>query len=195
MFRRIRDYFIYGLLIIIPIFATVFVVLTIVNFLNYPINDVLKLSVPPYFSFLISVLFITVLGLITSNFIGRFFLKWFDLIVAKLPLIGNIYKSSKQIVNAFSLQGKKDFKPVLVEYPRKGLTVLAFLTSSNVTGLITKDGTDFSKNKVSVFIPTTPNPTSGFFVYLDKNDVTELDMTMEGAVKILMSAGVVGPDS
>tara|TARA_E500000178_G_scaffold326273_1_gene354352 strand:- start:2063 stop:2650 length:588 start_codon:yes stop_codon:yes gene_type:complete len=195
MFRRIRDYFIYGLLIIIPIFATVFVVLTIVNFLNYPINDVLKLSVPPYFSFLISVLFITVLGLITSNFIGRFFLKWFDLIVAKLPLIGNIYKSSKQIVNAFSLQGKKDFKPVLVEYPRKGLTVLAFLTSSNVNGLITKDGTDFSKNKVSVFIPTTPNPTSGFFVYLDKNDVTELDMTMEGAVKILMSAGVVGPES
>ena len=195
MFRRIRDYFFYGLLIIIPIFATVFVVLTIVNFLNYPINDVLKLSVPPYFSFLISILFITVLGLITSNFIGRFFLKWFDLIVAKLPLIGNIYKSSKQIVNAFSLQGKKDFKPVLVEYPRKGLTVLAFLTSSNVNGLITKDGTDFSKNKVSVFIPTTPNPTSGFFVYLDKNDVTELDMTMEGAVKILMSAGVVGPDS
>ena len=102
MFRRIRDYFFYGLLIIIPIFATVFVVLTIVNFLNYPINDVLKLSVPPYFSFLISILFITVLGLITSNFIGRFFLKWFDLIVAKLPLIGNIYKSSKQIVNALA---------------------------------------------------------------------------------------------
>ena len=194
MFKKLRGYFFYGLLVLIPIFATVFIVVSIVNILNFPINDVLKLDVAPYFSFLLSLLFIFLVGMITSNVVGRFVLKWFDLFINKMPLIGNIYKSSKQIVNAFSLQGKQDFRPVMVEYPRKGLSVLAFLTCSDVKGLKSLAGVDLSENKVSVFIPTTPNPTSGFFIYLDKSEVVELDMDMDDAVKILMSAGVVTAD-
>lgn len=194
MVKKIQSFFVYGLLVVIPVISTFFILSTLVNLLNYPIDTFFNFTISPYASFIITVLAITFLGMLTSNFIGRFFVKWFDTFVNKLPIIGQIYKSSKQIVNAFSLQGKKDFKPVLIEYPRKGLSALGFLTSSKVSGLTSLDGRNIGENKVSIFIPTTPNPTSGFFVFVDRADVVDLDMSMEDAVKLLMSAGVVNSD-
>jgi len=85
-------------------------------------------------------------------------------------------------------------RSVLVEYPRKGMWAIGFVTLDEVKGLTSEDGEDIGKDKIAIFLPTTPNPTSGYFVYVNKDDVVEMDLTVEESIKVLMSAGVVSPD-
>ncbi|MFC1754933.1 DUF502 domain-containing protein, partial [Thermoproteota archaeon] len=82
----------------------------------------------------------------------------------------------------------------LVEYPRKGAWALAFITNENVRGIYDEKGNDFGKDKVALFVPTTPNPTSGYFIYVNKKDVTYINLSVEDSVKVLMSAGVISPE-
>ena len=191
IFARIQRYFFYGLLIILPVAATVFIVLTIIKFLAYPLNDLLGLNISPLLSFSLSLVMITMIGLLTSNFVGRFFVNFFESIIRRLPVIGKIYQSSKQVIAAFSLNQKGVMKPVMVQYPREGLWALGFLTATKVKGMITKEGDDFGLDKVTVYVPTTPNPTSGFYFYVNEKEVKYLNISVEEAIKRLMSAGFV----
>jgi uncharacterized membrane protein len=191
--QRIRLNFIYGLVVILPIFATVWLILFFVEWVTGPASTLIGPGVPQLVSFIITILFITIIGLLAKNYVGKIILDTAESMVIKVPIIGAIYSSSKQIISAFSLKNKKNLVPVMIEYPKEGLWALGFITQEVVTGLLTVDGTEFGVGKVAVFVPTTPNPTSGYFVYSDKDAIKRLDMTVEQSIKLLMSAGVINP--
>ncbi|MEK9657054.1 MAG: DUF502 domain-containing protein [bacterium] len=191
--RKIRTWFIYGVIIVLPVAVTVWLVLALINVLSVPLNLLLGERLPSILYFLITLVIITIIGLFGRNIIGRTLFKPIEALVNRIPLINVIYKSSKQIISSFAMQDNAQLKPVLIEYPRKGLWAIGFLTQTAVAGIITKSGADFGSDKVAVLIPTTPNPTSGFFVYVPKTDIQELDISIEDSVRVLMSAGVVNP--
>ena len=194
---KIKLYFVCGLLFITPIAATLFVLNFIISLLNYPFSGVFHIKLSPVFGLLVSLILITFIGVITNNFIGKYFFGFLEKIIQKLPLVGKIYQSSKQIVDVFTLEDKEHFKPVRIQYPRKGCWAIAFLTSESAAPAFVGNDALHQKEMnsfVSVFIPTTPNPTSGFLIYLDRSEVVELDVSMEDAVKLLMSAGALNCD-
>lgn len=192
--QRIRLNFIYGLVIILPIFATVWLVLFFVEWITGPATTLIGPGVPQLLSFGITIIFIAIIGLLAKNYIGKVVLETAESMVIKVPIIGSIYTSTKQIIGAFSLKNKKNLVPVMIEYPRQGLWALGFITQEDVC-IDTESGEVFGGDKVAVFVPTTPNPTSGYFVYVDKTAITRLAMSVEQSVKLLMSAGVVNPSS
>ena len=193
LFQRLRLNFIYGLVVVLPIFATVWLVLFFIEWITGPATTLIGAGVPQLVSFIITLLFITIIGFFAKNYIGKIILDTVESLVIKVPIIGGIYTSSKQIISAFSLKNKKNLVPVMIEYPREGLWALGFITQEVVTGLTINGGDDFGADKVAVFVPTTPNPTSGYFVYSNKDAVKRLDMTVEESIRLLMSAGVVTP--
>ena len=190
--QRLRLNFIYGLVIILPIFATVWLVLFFVEWITGPATTLIGPGVPQLLSFCSTIVVITMIGLIAKNYIGQFILETVESIVVKVPIVGGIYKSTKQIIAAFSLNKNNNMSPVMIEYPRKGLWALGFVTQ-DLVNMTTDSGDMFGENKVAVFIPTTPNPTSGNFVYVDNKEVVRLAMSVEQSIKLLMSAGVVNP--
>ncbi len=193
-FVRIREIFTYGLMILIPMLVTVWFVEFLVHLISGPTAALLGKEIPIIISFILSLIIIFLVGLFARNFFGRSFLRFFEGILMQLPIIRMIYKSVKQIIEAFNMQGKSAMTPVLVEYPRLGTYALGYLTTGSVVGLLDKQGRDIGADKVGVFIPTTPNPTSGFFIYVLESEVIYLDMTVEESAKIIMSAGVVQKD-
>jgi uncharacterized membrane protein len=127
------------------------------------------------------------IGLFATNFFGKLILGYFEAVLHKTPIIKNIYTSSKQFLHLISLPGKKSFKRVvIVEYPRVGMKVIAFATG----GIKSKDGTELT----SIFIPTTPNPTSGFLIYLSESDIVETSLTVEEGMKLIVSGGILVPE-
>lgn len=194
LYIKIRTWFIYGIIVVLPVAVSVWVILTLINVVSIPLNLLSQEKFPTILSFFLSLFSITLIGLFGKNFIGKTLLKPIEILMTRMPLINIIYKSTKQIVSSFAVQDKKDLKPVLIEYPRKGLHAIGFVTKSFVTGLKNIKGKDLGKDKVPVLIPTTPNPTSGFFVYVNKNDIEYLDMNVEDSIRVLMSAGVVSPE-
>ena len=134
---------------------------------------------------------ITLIGAITPGLIGRNLLKLGEMILFKTPVIRTVYSSIKQIMETVMSTNSKSFKEVvLVEYPRKDIWVIAFVTSS-VKGEI--DNKIKKSKLVSIFVPTTPNPTSGFLLFVDKKDLIYLDMQVDQAVKLVISGGIVSP--
>ena len=129
----------------------------------------------------------------TRYYVGSFIINIIDEIIFKIPFVNKIYRSIKHIIGSFSNGNKNFMRAVLVEYPRKGLWSIGFVTRENVNGLVDVDGVDMGQDKISIFLPSTPNPTSGFFVFVDKASVKPLQLSVEDSIKILMSAGVVDP--
>ena len=191
--KTLRNDFFYGLIVLLPLIATIFLVKFSVEIFSGPFNAILPANIPIIINFLISISLITLVGLAARNIIGKAILDFFQNTISKIPFINTIYNSSTQLVNAFSFKNKNFLSAVLIEYPRKGMWALAFLTKSDIQGLVDKDGNDLGENKCSVFVPTTPNPTSGFFLYLNKSEITELGISVEDSIKVLMSAGVLSP--
>ncbi len=193
--RNLRNDFFYGLIVLLPLIATIVLVKFSIDIFSGPLNVILPANIPAFINFLISISLITLVGLAARNIIGKAVLDFFQKSISKIPFINTIYKSSTQLVNAFSFKNKNFLSAVLVEYPRKGTWALAFLTKNEIKGLVDSEGNDLGVDKCSVFIPTTPNPTSGFFLFLDKKDVVELGISVEDSIKVLMSAGVLSPSS
>jgi uncharacterized membrane protein len=137
-------------------------------------------------------IFTIVVGWIAKGLIGRSFLRWGEGIVGRMPIVRSIYNGVKQIAETVFAQSESNFdKACLVEYPRKGMWAIAFISTKakgEVAGKLPAD------ELVTVFLPTTPNPTSGFLLFLPKEDVIELDMTVEDAAKLVISAGLVYPE-
>ena len=194
-----RKYFITGLLVWIPLIITVWVLKLLNGWMDaslllipnsYRPETLLGFYIPGVGVVLtVALLFVT--GLLTANILGHRLVLLWESLLARIPVVKTIYGSVKQVSDTlFSGQGHAFRKALLVRYPHQGCWAVAFQTGhpgGEIAKLLPED-------HVSVFIPTTPNPTSGFFMIMAKKDVIELDMSVEAALKYIVSMGVVGPD-
>ena len=192
---KIRNYFIAGVVVLIPIGITIYLTLFLVSITSKILpkeinpNHYLPYNVPGV-EILMSVILITLIGFLSLSFIGRKLLDVFDNILKKIPILRTIYSAIVQMTETFTKSDNKKKNVVLVEYPRKGSWAVGFATREN-TGEISNK----TKQKlINVFIPTTPNPTSGFLLMFPKEDVIYLDLTFEEASKFIVSAGTSNPD-
>ena len=198
-FTRFRRYFLAGVLVTSPIFITVYVTWIIITFIDNQVADLLPDSLDftkqlphqiPGLGLIISVVVITIIGALTPGFIGRTLLKTGEKFLDKMPVVRSIYGAIKQIMETVMSTNSESFREVvLVEYPRKGIWVIGFVTGET-------KGEVKSLNKetlINVFIPTTPNPTSGFILFLPKKDLIYMKMKVEDAVKMVISGGIVTP--
>ncbi|HEC59472.1 hypothetical protein LCGC14_0880630 [marine sediment metagenome] len=193
-----KKYLIAGLLVWMPLGITFLVVRAIVDFLDrtllllpyaYQPDTLLGFHVPG-FGVLLGVIMVLATGMIVANLLGRRIISAWEALLARIPVVRNLYAGIKQILEAVLAGDGKSFRKVLlVEYPRKGVWSLAFMTSSDLGEVQEKTESDV----ISVFIPTTPNPTSGFVLMIPKSEVIEMDMTVEEGLKMIISMGVVVP--
>ena len=190
---QMKRIFTTGLLTILPLAITIYVFYLIFSFLDNLVGDLIKAVFNyrvPGIGFAAGLLLILIVGFIASNIIGSRLIDYSDKLLQRLPLARSIYTSAKQIIDAFTVQGKNAFqKVVLLEYPRKGLYVLGFVTGSSKGEIQEKTHSD----TVNIFIPTTPNPTSGMLILAPKHEVIELDMTIEEGLKVIISGGLFSP--
>ncbi|NOY52559.1 MAG: DUF502 domain-containing protein [Deltaproteobacteria bacterium] len=191
--RLLRKYFITGILVTLPLGLTYWILKILLppveQLIGYPIRHYLKIYFPGMGILLLACL-ILLIGIFASNFFGRKLGQIGERILDKIPFVRIIYKFVKQLVDTLFTQGQARFKGVVfVEYPRKGIYSIGFLTSE-CRGEI-REITD--EKLVNVFIPTTPNPTSGFFLIFPEKDVKILDMTVEEGLKMIISAGMITP--
>jgi uncharacterized membrane protein len=137
---------------------------------------------------LITAILIYAIGVIGSNFTGRRWLRWFESWILRVPLVRNVYGPLRQLLDSFGSGRDENFsRVVLVQYPREGLWTMGFVTTEK------RHTFAGEKHKVPVFLPTTPNPTSGWLVFADEDDLLTLDLTVEDAIKLIVSGGIVGP--
>ena len=191
LLKYFKSYFLYGLIIIVPVAATIFIVYLAFQLLITPFNQLFSAKISPIVGFFISIFAIVGIGFISRNVIGQLVLDFFEVLISKIPLINRIYDSSKHLIDVFSSQKRQEMKPVLVEYPKDGMWVIGFLTFTSLETLGASEQSFY--DKISVFIPTTPNPTSGYVVFVDKDKIKPLDVGFEEAIKTLVSAGVISP--
>jgi|TARA_B110000238_G_scaffold15173_1_gene14816 uncharacterized membrane protein len=199
LFARFRRYFLAGILVTSPILITAYVTWLIVTFVDTQVAGMLPESLDfttklphqiPGIGLIISIITITFIGAITPGFIGRTLLKAGERILNKMPVVRSIYGAIKQIMETVMSTNSDSFREVvLVEYPRKGIWVIGF-----VTGETKGEVQSLTKDKViNIFVPTTPNPTSGFLLFIPQKDLVYMDMKVEDAVKMVISGGIVTP--
>ncbi len=193
IFAKIRNYFIAGVVILIPIGITAYVTIFFVSISSKMLpkeinpNHYLPYNIPGV-EIIISLLLITLIGWLTLSFIGKSLLNLFNKILKKIPILRTIYSALGQMTETFTKTDKKK-NVVLVEYPRKGSWAVGFATKENSGEISNKT----KKNLINVFVPTTPNPTSGFLLMFPKEEVIYLDLTFEEASKFIVSAGTSNP--
>ena len=192
---RFRNYFITGVVVLIPIGITVYLTFFLVSISSKIIpneinpNHYLPYNIPGL-EILMAVILITIIGWLSLSFIGKRLLNIFNNILKRIPILRTIYSAIGQMTSTFTASDKKKKNVVLVEYPRKGSWAVGFATKEN-SGEIT----DKTKRKlINVFVPTTPNPTSGFLLMFPKEEVIFLDLTFEEASKFIVSAGTSNPN-
>ena len=203
MLRSIRTAFITGLLILLPLGVTVFIISIILDrignpaselffrFIDQNIRELPAVVIPlQLLSLIIVFLIITALGYFSRIFIGQLLLKFFERILTRLPLVSLVYNTVKQLVDTFSQQQKAVFQEVvMIEYPRKGIYAIGFLTNQAKGEVQSLTG----ENLVNVFVPTTPNPTSGFLLMLPQKEVISMQMSIGDGMKTIISGGAVTP--
>ena len=193
--KRIRNYFIAGLAVLIPLVGSLYVFWLIFSFLDGLLSSLITdfYGRPlPGLGFILTILFTLLVGYLTSNFLGKKILELVDHIFFRIPLLRNVYSSFKQIVDSFMQQNKTAFKKVvMIEYPRKGLFVLGFLTGESRGEVQENTRAD----TVNVFVPTSPNPTSGMLVLVPRQEVIFLKMSVEEGLKLIISGGVFSPEN
>ena len=191
---KIRNYFFTGVIVLVPIGFTLYLSKFLMNISSDLLpskinpNNYLPINIPGI-EIIITVFFITFVGFLSLSFIGKKFLQLIDSLFKKIPLLGTFWSAVKQMSQSFKDNKHKKKSVVLVEYPRKGVWAVGFATKENEGEI--KDKT--KKELINVFVPTTPNPTSGFLLMFEKNDVIYLDMSFEDASKFVVSAGTTSP--
>lgn len=193
-----RKYVIAGLLVWMPLGITFLVIRAIVGLLDrtllllpdmYQPDNLLGIHIPG-FGVLLAALLVLTTGMVVANFLGKRLIAAWEHLLARIPLVRSLYAGIKQIMEAVLATDAKSFRKVLlIEYPRKGVWSLAFMTSDNLGEVQAKTQSEV----ISVFIPTTPNPTSGFILMVPKEDAIELDMAVEDGLKMIISLGVAVP--
>ena len=191
---KIRNYFFTGVIVLIPIGFTFYLSKFLINFSTNLVpsginpNTYLPYSIPGI-EIILTVIFITFVGGLSLSFLGKKFLQIIDDLFKRIPILRTIYSAIGQMTDSFRNQDGNKKSVVLLEYPRKGSWAVGFATKEN-TGEI-KSKTKI--NLVNVFVPTTPNPTSGFLLMFEKSDIIYLDMSFEDASKFVVSAGTTNP--
>ena len=194
IFIKFRNNFITGVVVLIPIGITIYLTLFLVNILSIILpkelnpNYYLPYEIPGVEIF-ISIILITFIGWLSLSFIGKKMLEILNNILKKIPILRTIYSAIVQMTETFTKGEESKKNVVLVEYPRKGSWAVGFATKENTVGI----GEKIKKNLVNVFIPTTPNPTSGFLLMFPKEEVIYLDISFEQASKFIVSAGTSDP--
>ena len=194
IFNRLRNYFIAGVVVLIPIGFTLYLTKILIGISSNLIpkninpNSYLPFNIPGV-EIVISILLITIVGGLSLSFFGRRILKLIDDLFKRIPFLRTVYSAVVQMTETFSKKDDSKKSVVLVEYPRKGVWAVGFATKKNKTEIAKKTG----KNLINVFVPTTPNPTCGFLLMFPEDEVVYMDMTFEEASKFIVSAGTSNP--
>ncbi|MGD8912966.1 MAG: DUF502 domain-containing protein [Candidatus Thiodiazotropha sp.] len=194
----LRRYLVAGLLVWLPLGATFLVINLLVGWMDnsllllpeaYRPDNLFGFHIPGL-GVLLSLLILLLTGLVAANLLGSKIVSMWERLLARIPLVRSVYSAVKQMVETmFADKGNSFRKVILVEFPRRGLWTLAFLTSDESGAVQRATGQDV----VNVYIPTTPNPTGGYFVLVPKEDIRELDMSVDDGLKMLLSMGAVNP--
>ncbi|HEX2138660.1 MAG TPA: DUF502 domain-containing protein [Woeseiaceae bacterium] len=196
--KRLRRYLVAGLLVWIPIGVTIFAVRILVALMDQSLvflpgrfrpEQWLGFAIPGL-GIILTFLLLLGTGLFAANFVGRSMVGIWESLLERIPIVRSIYSGAKNFAEIVLSDSNQSFKKVLlIEYPRKGIYTLAFKSGSNLGEVQERTGEDV----VCVFVPTTPNPTSGFIIMVPKDEIIELDMEVDAAVKMIVSLGVVVP--
>lgn len=198
--KSIRSYLLAGLIVWLPILVTIAVLRFIIELLDRSVALLPNAYQPeqwlgfhiPGLGVVFSFFLLLITGLLATNFVGQRLMKWSESLLDRIPLVRSIYNATKQVMQAFFSTNSQAFRKVLlVEYPRKGLWSIAFQT-----GPATQEIAEYTETEmISIFVPTTPNPTAGFLMLLPKSEVIELSMSVDNALKYIISLGVVPIDN
>ncbi|SEB36448.1 Uncharacterized membrane protein [Nitratireductor aquibiodomus] len=203
MMTRLRNYFLTGFIVTAPLAITAYLAWSMIGWVDswvkpyipsrYNPDNYLPFAVPG-FGLIVALIMITLIGFLTANFIGRTILATGENVLGRMPLVRSVYRGLKQILETVLSERSDTFKKVgLIEYPRKGLWALVFI-ATETRGEVQAKIDDDAGQTIAVFLPTTPNPTSGYLLFVPKKDVIELKMTVEEGAKLVISAGLVAPE-
>lgn len=201
---RLRNYFLTGFIICAPLAVTAYLTWSFIGWVDswvkpyipevYNPDTYLPISIPG-FGLIVAIILITIIGFLTANFIGRSILSYGEYLLSQMPLVRNIYNGLKQILQTVLSEKSNTFEKVaLIEYPRKGLWALVFIATDAEGEVREAVDAGGGGDAVAVFLPTTPNPTSGFLLFVPKTSLFELSMSVEDAAKLVISAGLVTPE-
>jgi len=198
MIAALRRYLITGLVVLVPIVITVMLVTWLVDMSDrllallpqqYQPDALFGMHVPG-FGIALALLVVIVIGMLATNFIGRHLLRWFDALLAQVPVVRSIYGAVKQLMEAVLGKGGKAFRQVvLVSFPQPGQWTIGFVTGPAALPVSDAD------ERVAVFVPTTPNPTSGWLLFVRAADLVTLDMSIEEGMKVVVSGGMLTPEA
>ncbi len=193
--KSTKYYILTGLFSILPLAATYWIIVKLFQFFSRPgtsiVNFIFTDNVPPYVpqlsGFILTLMFIYFIGLLVSNVLGKRIIVWVENVLSRIPIVNSVYRTIKQITTSLSEPNRQAFKKVVfIEYPRKGIWTLTM-----VTGESTNENGDAYYH---IFVPTTPNPTSGYMLYVPQRDAQETNMTIEEGLKIIISGGMLAPN-
>lgn len=199
LFARLRTYFFAGVLVTAPIGITLYLAWLIIHFIDQQVTPLIPARYNPetYLPFsipglglLVAAIVLTVIGAFTAGLLGRWIVGLSERLMARMPIIRNVHSALKQILETVLAQQSKAFRQVvMIEYPRRGIWAIGFLTGDTVGEVqnLTED------DVVNVFLPTTPNPTSGFLLFVPRGECHVLTMTVEEGIKMVVSGGIVTP--
>jgi uncharacterized membrane protein len=187
--RKLRRQFLTGILVVVPLGATILILVWIFTTIDNILQPVIRLVLGrplPGVGFVITIILIYLVGVIASNVGGKRLIRYGESILAKVPIVRPLYSSIKQILGSFSTVGKTNLvQTVLVEFPRKGIWTIGFITKESTA--------QSGEAHLNIFIPTSPNPTSGFLQIVREDDVIRTDIPIDEALKMIVSAGKVSP--
>ncbi|WP_295806004.1 DUF502 domain-containing protein [uncultured Nitratireductor sp.] len=200
---RLRNYFLTGFIVTAPLAITAYLAWSMIGWVDswvkpyipfrYNPDNYLPFAIPG-FGLIVALVLITLIGFLTANFIGRTIIATGENILGRMPLVRSVYRGLKQILETVLSERSDTFKKVgLIEYPREGLWALVFI-ATETRGEVQAEVGDEAGQTIAVFLPTTPNPTSGYLLFVPKKDVIELKMTVEEGAKLVISAGLVAPE-
>ena len=194
-YKTTKYYILTGLFSILPIAATYWIVMKLFQFFSTPgstiveiiFSDKVPLYIPELAGFILTILFIYIIGILVSNVLGKRVYLWLEAILSRIPIVNAVYRTIKQITTSISAPERQAFKKVVfIEYPRKGIWTLTMVTGESAN----KKGEKF----YHIFVPTTPNPTSGYMLYIPQKDTQKTDLSIEEGLKIIISGGMLAPN-
>ena len=190
-FRQFRTNIITGGVLMIPLFVTILIIIQIFQWIDSALPGIINVDMPPGLGALAILIIAYFSGLLAKNYFGKKVIEAGNTVIANIPILNKIYLTIQQIVDVVSLNNKRLFeRAVLIEYPKENCYSIGFVTNENNVDFSIKAG-----NKLTaVFLPTTPNPTSGFLLYVAESDIIEINIPVEMAIKLVMSGGLLSVD-